>query len=282
MSDDRPDIPEPMKREVRQRCGFGCVICGSSIYQYDHMVEWSQLQEHTVENLTLLCGTHHDEKTKGLLPLATVQQANASPINVRNGVTEPYGLHYGPKAPLLTVHLGDNKFMAGVSVFPFFVDGDPLIFFQSTDDGVGLYVTLRDDYNRTVLRIWNNELIHRADLWDVRFEGTTLTVRDAPGDLRLVIRFAPPADVYIERAKFQYNGVQIDVKPTKVTVGGQTMSGSAMINVGTTVGWVIGDRHPEIESAFSWQDISRVPVKFGDGPPAVGYRQGVHVTDGSE
>lgn len=22
------DIPDPIKRDVRQRCGFGCVICG--------------------------------------------------------------------------------------------------------------------------------------------------------------------------------------------------------------------------------------------------------------
>jgi hypothetical protein len=30
------DIPDHVAREVRQRCGFGCVCCGSALYQYHH------------------------------------------------------------------------------------------------------------------------------------------------------------------------------------------------------------------------------------------------------
>ncbi|GAH43227.1 unnamed protein product, partial [marine sediment metagenome] len=29
-------IPLEIKRAVRQKCGFGCVVCGSTIYQYHH------------------------------------------------------------------------------------------------------------------------------------------------------------------------------------------------------------------------------------------------------
>jgi 5-methylcytosine-specific restriction endonuclease McrA len=42
----RPKIPEGVKREVRQRCGFGCVICGLPIYEYDHLVPYAQVLSH--------------------------------------------------------------------------------------------------------------------------------------------------------------------------------------------------------------------------------------------
>lgn len=31
------DIPASVKRAVRQRDGFGCVICGLGIYTYEHI-----------------------------------------------------------------------------------------------------------------------------------------------------------------------------------------------------------------------------------------------------
>lgn len=30
-------IPEPVKREVRQACGFGCVFCGHALVEYEHV-----------------------------------------------------------------------------------------------------------------------------------------------------------------------------------------------------------------------------------------------------
>ena len=31
---NRPRIPEPLKRQVRQKCAFGCVLCAAPIYDY--------------------------------------------------------------------------------------------------------------------------------------------------------------------------------------------------------------------------------------------------------
>jgi len=36
------NIPLPIQREVRQRCGFGCVICGTLLYEYDHILTSAQ------------------------------------------------------------------------------------------------------------------------------------------------------------------------------------------------------------------------------------------------
>jgi HNH endonuclease len=95
---DRPDIPRSMKRSVRQRCGFGCVVCGAPLCDYDHIEEWSQKQEHMAENITLLCRRHNDEKSHGFLPLAHVREANANPVNLRTGASTPWKLHYAARS----------------------------------------------------------------------------------------------------------------------------------------------------------------------------------------
>lgn len=79
LSDAERKIPLPIQREVRQRCGFGCVICGVPSYEYHHMKGWATVKEHVAEDITLLCDGHHREVTSGLLPEEKVSEANARP-----------------------------------------------------------------------------------------------------------------------------------------------------------------------------------------------------------
>lgn len=88
------NIPLPIQREVRQRCGFGCVICGLPLYEYEHMEEWAIVKRHVADEITLLCDQHHREKTGGLLPVEVVRAANKSPFNLKEGNSKPYNLHF--------------------------------------------------------------------------------------------------------------------------------------------------------------------------------------------
>src|SRR5688572_25130200 len=94
MAEERPPIPAKIKRKVRQRCGFGCVVCGNPFCDYDHMEEWAILQRHRASEITLLCKQHHGEKTNGLLPLEQVLEANRDPHNRRKGVSSPLKFHF--------------------------------------------------------------------------------------------------------------------------------------------------------------------------------------------
>ena len=61
------DIPNDVKRKVRQRDGFGCVICGSAFYTYEHFdPEFVEAENHDPHGICLLCGTCHRRKTSGL------------------------------------------------------------------------------------------------------------------------------------------------------------------------------------------------------------------------
>jgi hypothetical protein len=55
------DIPEPIRRQVRQECGFGCVVCGFAIIQYHHFEPpFEQAVIHDPNGIALLCGHCHD------------------------------------------------------------------------------------------------------------------------------------------------------------------------------------------------------------------------------
>jgi hypothetical protein len=80
------DIPAGVKRAVRRACGFGCVICGHAIIQYEHFnPPFAEAKEHNPEGMALLCGGCHDRKTRGFLSVSTVAQARQNPRAFQRG-----------------------------------------------------------------------------------------------------------------------------------------------------------------------------------------------------
>jgi trigger factor len=175
---NRPPISDPILRQVRQRCGFGCVICGLPLYDYDHISGWANVKRHDVKEITLLCNKHHAEKTKGLLTIEQVAEANRDPINIRQGVSAPYGFHFAGREA--TIRLGGNEFyfdvpsanepsyMVGVSV-----DDNDLLAFTFVRGQLFLHANIFNELNQCVLRIINNELVYATDTWDIKFKGQT-------------------------------------------------------------------------------------------------------------
>jgi hypothetical protein len=120
------DIPDPIKRAVRQRCGFGCVLCGLPLYEYDHILGWANVHRHVVEEIFLLCDKHHKERTNKLLPDSDVIAASKDPFNLRSGVSPPYDLHYSGTECVAV--FGDNIFTVkdqgyGTVLVPIIIDG---------------------------------------------------------------------------------------------------------------------------------------------------------------
>ena len=136
--EQRPPIPLPMQRAVRQRCAFGCIICGHPLYEYHHITPYSQVQEHSENNLTLLCDGHHREATNGLLTPEQIAAANVSPSNVTSGVSRPFALHFS--GPELRVEIGTNVLSGGVphpaggiAFIPISVDDNDIFWFRIDD-----------------------------------------------------------------------------------------------------------------------------------------------------
>ncbi|MFF0832658.1 HNH endonuclease signature motif containing protein [Streptomyces sp. NPDC003344] len=215
MGESRRKIPNPIKREVRQRCGFGCVICGLPLYEYEHMTEWAKTKRHVADEITLLCNRHHAEKTRGLLPIADVVKANENPKNLRSGDSAPYDLHFSGETCL--VSMGSNRARHFFSQSPvanaLVIDGFPVIKFEKISDHLLLSLRIERRDGKRILEIDNNELKYSIDSWDIELVGTSLTVRGGLRKILAEIKFDPTQGVTISRGTFARAGHVIRVEP---------------------------------------------------------------------
>lgn len=254
------NIPEPIKREVRQRCGFGCVICGFPLFEYDHMKQWAVVNEHKAEDLTLLCDKHHKEVTNGLLPREKVLKANENPYNKKVGGSSPWQLHY--QGDSCEVTIGGNFFStkSGGNItqsIPVLVDGVPLINFIMDGGNLLLNMVLFDQNNEVVLQIMNNELFYSVRPWDVEIEGRRLTIREKARHFLVSILFEPPNKITIDKARLLCNGVEILVKPDHIllTNNNTLLRGNNAIN--TQGGLIIGSTPFPIRGFMSVKNVNR-------------------------
>jgi hypothetical protein len=222
MSSPSRDIPDPVKRAVRQRCGFGCVMCGKPLYEYDHVDPWTEVQEHDPENIVLLCDQHHREKTSGLLPVEALEAANADPYSLRAGISPAYDLQYagdGCEATVGTVTHVTSRLAEETLMIPLLIDDTPIVFFKKQDGHLLLNVQLFNADNELVVQILDNQLAYSATEWDVELVGRTLTVRGGAGDIFVRMTFEPPDRLLIDRGHIWRNGVELEIRPESFVLG---------------------------------------------------------------
>jgi trigger factor len=244
--EQRPPIPAAIKREVRQRCGFGCVICGLPIYEYDHKPGFANTLQHRADEITLLCPNHHAEKTKGLLPKGRVEEADRNPLNRRQSDTSIHSLWFSGFAPEIV--LGKLLFTCEDSrrptvMIPVLVRGYAPIGFTLDSNGLMLNVDARDSTNKSVLLIKESELILSTGVWDATFVGQSLRIWDTSGSLSIDLKFAPPNRIIFLRYHTITMGISIDIDPTKIELRGDNVpnlnvmgDGIVCANIGVLVG----------------------------------------------
>jgi trigger factor len=152
----REAISEDIKREVRNRCGFGCVLCGCPLYEYDHIPDYSVTKRHVASEITLLCNYHHSEKTRGLLDVDKVQAADSNPYNLHHGKSKPHPMHYSGHHCI--IEIGGSLFSRqyqgpGTTCHAICVDGITLLGFTFEYNTLLLTTKLFDNKGQLVLEI---------------------------------------------------------------------------------------------------------------------------------
>jgi hypothetical protein len=254
-------IPADVKRRVRQRCGFGCVICGLPIYEYDHMEGWAETHRHVAEEITLLCDRHHREKTVGLLPLERVVSANENPFNITSGVSSPYSLHYSGGSSRIVVGGNESVAEADADHFGVLIDGVVIVGFRFEDGQALLNMQLFDELNDLALQIFDNELIYSSGPWDIEFTGRRLIIRSEPRDIFIDTVFEVPSTVRIERGRLLLNGVELKIRPDSVLLVNTNATYSGGYTEGPPAALSVGVRPPGIRAAFSSYGVPRYRVE---------------------
>jgi hypothetical protein len=201
------NIDAATKRAVRQRCGFGCVICGSGIVQYHHFdPPFADAVQHDPSRITLLCGQCHDRVERGIVDASRVSVANAAPWCKQSGYSRDL-LFVGDGS--VPVRFGSSRVRAATVL----MYDDRVVVGLSPPEDVGaplrLNALLTDDNEAEVLRIVNNEWRVGISRYDIRTTGDRLTVNDAPGDIVLEMSLSAGAEIRIRRLRMKYLGFSI-------------------------------------------------------------------------
>ena len=212
-------IPENVKREVRIRCGFGCVICGVTITEYEHFFpDFAEAVKHDPDQITLLCPTHHALATKGLLPKENVAASNNSPAARQTGYSE---LDHPWFTGIPSLKLGGGGLVTGTTI-PIQVYGENLLQFEppEMEGGVSrISASLRDATGAQFLRIIANEWQVVKGDWDFQLIGKRYIFKDKTGIPMLTMRIEAPKFIAIELLRTSVNGIPICITEDQMNIG---------------------------------------------------------------
>jgi HNH endonuclease len=208
MSKSRPKIPESIKRQVRQNSFFGCVICGMPFYEYEHIEEYSVVQEHTVDNIILLCPNHHSSKTTHKLSKERLIHGQKKPYNSQKPNTTPYKIEPSKK---IDVNLGTNSCLGWDHAkynehHVIWINGQSFFTLHSDDGWLSTSLRITDQNGVILLNVIQGELVVSTNIFDYTYEGNNIKIRDN-SDKRIIldIRIADNK-VEIHQALFLHEG----------------------------------------------------------------------------
>lgn len=206
-------IPSEVKQIVRQRCGFGCVICGNAIYQYEHFnPEFKDATAHDPNGITLLCGGCHDRKSRGLISTQTVIHSNANPK------TKTSGYSWGP----FDIGINHPEIIIGnISIInteiPIRAFGDKIFSIQPSNEAnqpFKINAFLKDSSGNVIIQIKDNEWLTSNQNWDAKVEGQRITIKSL-NKIELILRSEPPEKIVIEKLFMIHKGARIECKENK-------------------------------------------------------------------
>jgi hypothetical protein len=193
------NIPKEIKRRVRRRCGYGCVICGSALITYEHFdPPFRDAGTHKPEGITLLCGTHQLQSSKGLLSKETISEWNSNPICRRQGYASQM-LDFGATRPIILI--GSTNFTeCGIGIA---VNRRWLFQVKPPEPNSmrwRLSATFLSADGTIVCEIQDNELTIPAVGFEIEQIGQTVTVRNE-ADVILDFSIQPPNLIVINQYK---------------------------------------------------------------------------------
>jgi len=202
------EIPEPIRREIRKRSGFGCVVCGGAIIEYHHFnPPFSEALTHTAEGITALCPSCHTKVTSGRISFSALLQAVEHPSTYQIGFSSDNLEARG----FPTVVLGGLTIQSTPIILE--VAGRTLLGFsqpESPNAPFGLNALFCDKNGKPIAEIVENQWRAFVHNWDVDTVGLRTTIRGAYRDIALIFRTEPPSKIVVERIHMFFKGLRIE------------------------------------------------------------------------
>ena len=210
-------IPATTEKKVKRRCKSGCVVCGSAIVTYEHMdPPFSDARVHDPTKITLLCGHHQLESSKGLLSKNSIKEFDANPMGSRRGYVDAI-FDLNGKVPSLI--LGTNKLdLKPKQVFS--INGFPILKIEQPElksRKWRLSGIFYGENNQILCYIENNELRILVHNYDVIQISKRFCISNTKGDRIFELEIDPPDELIVKFMKLVLDGNEVIVDGNTVT-----------------------------------------------------------------
>lgn len=224
-------VPQSVRREIRRRRGFGCVLCGLAYYDYEHFEpDFKDAKEHNPKGMTLLCMQCNQKRERGTLSVVTVAKANENPKCKQKGFAseifdfgeEPLEIFFAGSRFKNCMHLIRVAGVNVLSVQPPEEPGSPMLLSGYFSDSTGA----------TTLKIENNVFSAGEDNWDVEIKGAMIKILRGPGDPALILRVQPPHGLTVEIIDMEIDGCRLQGNSETLRVWDGEMLMATLTNCG--------------------------------------------------
>ncbi|MGA2406468.1 MAG: hypothetical protein ABSF81_06935 [Bacteroidales bacterium] len=202
-------IPSEVKRQIRQNCGFGCVICGLGIYDYEHVdPEFPEAEMHDPNKMTLLCMQCHGKVSRKMWSKDKVKLAMQDPYCKKSGYSNEY-FDFGTNFP--TIQFA-GSLIQNCSI-PILVYGESLFEIKPPEENGAPFRLSGNFYNRQgndSLKIIDNEWFASTDNWDVEIIGPVITIRESSGNVHLQLTSVPPYGIIVSKLNMKIKNITFE------------------------------------------------------------------------
>ncbi|WP_155741826.1 hypothetical protein [Pseudomonas putida] len=203
-------IPADVKLQVRKSCGFGCVICGNGIVDYEHVEpEFKDARVHDPKGIALLCPGCHAMVTRKQWSKARVKLAMRSPASLQEGAVRQF-FDFCEGTPALKM---GETILYGCEVLIHFHGHDLFSVKPPEEEGSPFRLSgiFTDSAGNPTLEIIDNEWIASSSAWDIEVVGPRITIREGERNIALILKAEPPNLLVVEKLNMNLGGYKIAV-----------------------------------------------------------------------
>ncbi len=195
------NIPGDVRLAVRQNSKFGCVICRSGIFTYEHILpKFTDATVHDANKICLLCGNCQLMSTKGTLSKETIERKY---LEIRTAQADQVPAAHGPfdfGGDHPELHIGGFMYHNGLGCI-LKVNGVEVLKLnpRSAQSPPSLDGVFYDASGREQFRMDKSGWSSKPDNWDFRNESKRLVVYSAPKHVCLELVASPPKGVILSQ-----------------------------------------------------------------------------------
>ena len=210
-------IEEDVRLKIRQEAGFGCVICGCGIVDYEHIFpEFSECKEHDPEKMTLLCPRCHAKKTRGFLNTDTIWRAKNNPFCLTKGHSNEF-IDFGKVHPRVIIGGSLFEFVEHVIV----IDNTSVLSINkplTENDVFSISARFYSDNSKLSLAIERNQWVAFNTNWDVNVSGGKIMIKNDNNKYNLILDFNTENTIIIEKINMRFDNCTIEGDRESVTI----------------------------------------------------------------